>query len=85
MRNPHARRKLGTLAALLPLVAFGVFMGTSRVQAGQMLLGYCYYDDLAYSPGACLDQDCCFWCWSDNQRCSLDYGNRGYWAECGGC
>ncbi len=79
------QRKLGSLAALLPLVAFGVFMASSTAEAGLMLIGYCYYAGEQYSPGACLDQDCCFWCISDNQRCNLDNGGAGYWGDCGGC
>jgi hypothetical protein len=76
---------LGSLAAALPLLAFSLFAVATPAEAELPYDSYCYYADAKYSVGACIDTDCCFWCGSDNQRCSRDNGDKGYWSECGSC
>lgn len=82
--NRYKQKSLLNIAAFLPVVAFGIFMGATRLQAGEIADPYCYYDDKKYSPGTCLDMNCCFFCWDDDQRCSIS-GGVGIWGECGGC
>lgn len=85
---PFASQKRVALAsALLPLLAFGVFLSATRVYAGEIADPYCYYEDKKYSIGSCQDFNCCFWCWDDNQRCQYPFGaSMPYWTTCGeGC
>ncbi len=80
------QKRFGGLAALLPLIAFGVFMASVPAQAGQMLVTTCYWAGEEYSYGACADTDCCTFCFNDDQKCIFPFGSeQPYWDECGSC
>lgn len=81
-------RKMKRAAGVLPLLAFGAFLGLTQgikaTEEGEEAGNYCKYAGQDYSVGACVTDGC--WWWDGGQRCTKPYAtSEPYWDGCGSC